>query len=105
MPGFPGNDVKHVALPPVLAGDKGFSGLADSEGNPVSDAFKDGRRDLLIEAVAQKVAFVPGQSFHPDGSGRNTMRLNFSNVSPERLKLGIERLGRAIEGRLAASPV
>ncbi|MCK3778673.1 glycosyl transferase [Ensifer sesbaniae] len=48
--GFPGNDVKHVALPPVLAGDTGFSGLADSEGNPVSDAFKDRRRDLLIEA-------------------------------------------------------
>ncbi|WDZ79466.1 glycosyltransferase (plasmid) [Ensifer adhaerens] len=50
VPGFPGTDVKHVALPPVLAGDKGFSGLADGEGNPVSDAFKDRRRDLLIEA-------------------------------------------------------
>lgn len=50
VPGFPGNDVKHVALPPVLAGDKGFSGLADSDGNPVSDAFKDRRRELLIEA-------------------------------------------------------
>lgn len=31
VPGFPANDVKHVALPPVLAGDKGFSGLADGE--------------------------------------------------------------------------
>ncbi|WP_139108250.1 MULTISPECIES: glycosyltransferase [unclassified Ensifer] len=50
VPGFPGPDVKHVALPPVLAGDKGFSGLADSEGIPVSDAFKERRRDLLIEA-------------------------------------------------------
>ncbi|MBZ7925274.1 glycosyl transferase [Ensifer adhaerens] len=50
VPGFPGSDVKHVALPPVLAGDKGFSGLSDSDGNPVSDAFKDQRRDLLIEA-------------------------------------------------------
>ncbi|SDA99517.1 glycosyltransferase [Sinorhizobium sp. NFACC03] len=53
VPGFPGNDVKHVALPPVLAGDKGFSGLADSEGNPVSDAFKDRRRELLIEAYLE----------------------------------------------------
>ncbi|MEI2298173.1 glycosyltransferase family protein [Ensifer sp. MJa1] len=50
VPGFPAADVKHVALPPVLAGDKGFSGLADSDGKPVSDAFKDKRRDLLIKA-------------------------------------------------------
>ncbi|MBV7518185.1 glycosyltransferase family protein [Ensifer sp. ENS12] len=53
VPGFPGSDVMHVALPPVLAGDKGFSGLADSEGNPVSDAFKDRRRELLIEAYLE----------------------------------------------------
>jgi len=61
-------------------------------------------RELLIEAVAQKVAFVPGQSFYADRSGQNTMRLNFSNVTPDRLKLGIERLGGAIERRLAATP-
>ena len=62
-------------------------------------------RELLVEAVAEKVAFVPGQSFHADGSGRNTMRLNFSNVTPERLKVGIGRLGRAIERRLSKAPV
>ena len=54
----------------------------------------------LVEAVANKVAFVPGQGFHPDGSGRNTMRLNFSNVPPERIKDGVRRLGDAIERRL-----
>jgi 2-aminoadipate transaminase len=62
-------------------------------------------RDLLVDAVAQKVAFVPGQSFYADGTGRNTLRLNFSNVTPERLKLGIERLGLALERRLAGAPV
>jgi 2-aminoadipate transaminase len=62
-------------------------------------------RELLVEAVDErKVAFVPGQSFHVDGSGRNTMRLNFSNVTPERLQVGIERLGQAIEQRLASAP-
>jgi 2-aminoadipate transaminase len=61
-------------------------------------------RELLIEAVARKVAFVPGQSFYADRTGQNTMRLNFSNVTPDRLKLGIERLGGAIERRLAATP-
>jgi 2-aminoadipate transaminase len=62
-------------------------------------------RELLVEAVEQqKVAFVPGQSFHADRSGQNTMRLNFSNVPPERIRLGIERIGKAIERRLTAAP-
>jgi 2-aminoadipate transaminase len=57
-------------------------------------------RELLLAAIQERVAFVPGQGFHPDQSGTNTMRLNFSNVSPERLHEGVQRLGRAIAGRL-----
>jgi 2-aminoadipate transaminase len=57
-------------------------------------------RELLVEALQENVAFVPGQSFHADRSGHNTMRLNFSNVPPERIEEGIERLGRAIKRRL-----
>ncbi|CAN7576505.1 glycosyltransferase family protein [Ensifer adhaerens] len=72
VPGFPANDVKHVALPPVLAGDKGFSGLADGEGNPVSEAFKQERRDLLIEAfLACKPDIVIFEAFP---FGRRQMR-------------------------------
>lgn len=48
--GFPGPHVHHVALPPITAGDAGFSGLADSNGNPVGDVFKANRRDLLLTA-------------------------------------------------------
>jgi 2-aminoadipate transaminase len=58
-------------------------------------------RELLAEALEENVAFVPGQSFHPDRSGHNTMRLNFSNVTSERIEEGIARLGRAIKRRLA----
>ncbi|MCC6174611.1 MAG: PLP-dependent aminotransferase family protein [Chloroflexi bacterium] len=58
-------------------------------------------RELLADALAENVAFVPGQSFHADRSGHNTMRLNFSNVPPDRIEEGIARLGRAIEKRLA----
>lgn len=58
-------------------------------------------RELLAEALEENVAFVPGQSFHPDRSGRNTMRLNFSNVPPDKIEEGIARLGRAIKRRLA----
>jgi 2-aminoadipate transaminase len=57
-------------------------------------------RELLLAAIQERVAFVPGQGFHPDQSGTNTMRLNFSNVAPERLHEGVRRLGRAITRRL-----
>lgn len=53
VPGFPSADLKHVALPPVLAGDKGFSGLSDEAGNPVDDDFKVRRRDMLLDAFRQ----------------------------------------------------
>ncbi len=43
---------------------------------------------------------MPGQGFHADGSGTNTMRLNFSNVPPEQLQTGVQRLGHAIQRRL-----
>lgn len=58
-------------------------------------------RELLVEAIQDKVAFVPGQGFHPDQSGSNTMRLNFSNVPPDQLREGVRRLGRAIQKRLS----
>jgi len=52
--------------------------------------------DVLKAAISQKVAFVPGESFFVDGSGRNTARLNFSNASPERIEEGIARLARCV---------
>jgi 2-aminoadipate transaminase len=61
-------------------------------------------RELLVDAIKDKVAFVPGQGFHPDASGTNTMRLNFSNVPPDQLQEGIRRLGVAIQRRLATAP-
>lgn len=51
---------------------------------------------LLRAALEEKVAFVPGAAFFPNGGGHNTMRLNFSNASPEMIREGIRRLGRAI---------
>ncbi|MBD9371511.1 glycosyl transferase [Rhizobium sp. ARZ01] len=51
--GFPGAGIKHVELPPVVAGDAGFSGLVDLAGNPVDDAFRDRRRDLLLAAFRE----------------------------------------------------
>ncbi len=49
---------------------------------------------LLDQAVKYKVTYVYGRPFFPDGSGDNTLRLNFSNAGPEQITEGIERLGR-----------
>ena len=53
-------------------------------------------RAVLKQAVQKKVAFVPGQSFFANGGGQNTMRLNFSNASPEMIRTGIARLGETL---------
>jgi 2-aminoadipate transaminase len=51
---------------------------------------------LLQASLEQKVAFVPGASFHANGGGANTMRLNFSHSAPERISEGVARLARSI---------
>ena len=52
--------------------------------------------EVLKSAVEQKVAFVPGAPFYPAGGGHNTMRLNFSNATPDKIREGISRLGKVI---------
>lgn len=55
---------------------------------------------ILEKAIEQKVAFVPGVSFHPKGDGKNTMRLNFSYQNPETINEGISRLSRVLRQAL-----
>lgn len=54
-------------------------------------------RQVLAESLKQMVAFVPGESFFPNGGGENTLRLNFSNAKPDRIVEGIRRLGATLE--------
>ncbi|PJA26762.1 MAG: aminotransferase [candidate division Zixibacteria bacterium CG_4_9_14_3_um_filter_46_8] len=53
--------------------------------------------DLLEEAVENGVAFVPGSPFFAQGGGHNTMRLNFSNATPDKIREGIKRLGNVFK--------
>lgn len=53
---------------------------------------------LLAAAIERKVAFVPGQPFHPSGGGANTMRLNFSHSTPAQLADGVARLAETLRG-------
>ena len=56
--------------------------------------------EVLKVAIDRKVAFVPGAAFHPNGGGKNTMRLNFSFSSPENIREGISRLALTLKEAL-----
>ncbi|RXT07801.1 PLP-dependent aminotransferase family protein [Ammoniphilus sp. CFH 90114] len=47
---------------------------------------------LLMEAVKNGVAFVPGAPFYVGNPQLNTLRLNFTHSTPEKIKLGMDRL-------------
>jgi 2-aminoadipate transaminase len=49
--------------------------------------------EVFTRALEKKVAFVPGVAFHPDGSGKNTMRVNFSFSAPDQIREGVGRMG------------
>lgn len=51
---------------------------------------------LLDQAIAAKVAFVPGAPFYANEPETNTLRLSFVTVSPERIREGIAILGKLI---------
>jgi 2-aminoadipate transaminase len=54
-------------------------------------------QELFMEAIKEKVAFVIGSVFHCDGSGKNTMRINFSYASEKEIVEGVKRLASAIK--------
>ncbi len=58
---------------------------------------------LLQQALEQKVAYVPGKPFYPYEDKDNTLRLNFSNASPEMIIEGIKRLGNVFKENIAQS--
>lgn len=58
--------------------------------------------EIFKVAVERNVAFVPGTSFYALGGGENTMRLNFSYSSPEKIQIGIERLASVLKETIIA---
>jgi 2-aminoadipate transaminase len=48
--------------------------------------------DLLKASTREKVAFVPGEPFWVGDPHRNTIRLNFSNASVEKIEEGVRRM-------------
>jgi len=50
--------------------------------------------EVLKKALEEKVAFVPGGSFYPNGGNENHCRLNYSCMPEDKIVEGIKRLGK-----------
>ena len=55
---------------------------------------------LLAKAVERKVAYVPGTYFCVDGGHMNTLRLNFSNSTPDQIETGMSTLNDLITSEM-----
>jgi len=53
--------------------------------------------EILKKCIEHNVAFVPGTEFYPYGSGKNTMRLNFTNATSLDIEQGIKRIGEVLK--------
>jgi len=53
-------------------------------------------KEIFMTVIEHNVAYVIGRPFHCDHSGGNTLRLNYSFPSIEKIDAGIERLASAI---------
>lgn len=51
--------------------------------------------ELFDLAVEERVVFITGPGFFADGSGARNLRFSFSLESPDRIREGLARLGRA----------
>lgn len=51
---------------------------------------------IFMKAIERNVAYVIGRPFHCDGSGKNTMRLNYSFPSMEQIDEGISNLAAVL---------
>lgn len=53
-------------------------------------------RELLTQCLEEDVAFVPGGAFFPNGGHENTLRMNFSTSSEERIEEGVKRMAKVL---------
>ena len=53
-------------------------------------------KEMIKEAVARGVAYVPGEAFFADRGVKNTLRLSFTFENEERIKEGVKKLAAVI---------
>ena len=52
------------------------------------------------KSLSAGVAYVAGEFFHPDRSGKNTMRMNFSFMTPEKITEGVKLLAELLKDEI-----
>ncbi|MGV3464758.1 MAG: PLP-dependent aminotransferase family protein [Heyndrickxia sp.] len=57
---------------------------------------------LFAECLKNNVAFVPGAPFFPNSKHKNTLRLNYSNMSKEKIIEGMKQMGEVLHQALFA---
>ncbi len=62
--------------------------------------YMDAQAMLLDAMEEERVAYVGGGAFFADGTGKNTIRLAYSQASDEQIVEGIRRLGRFLKSRI-----
>ena len=56
---------------------------------------------ILEEALKEKVAYIPGPPFFPNGGGQNTLRLSYSVTPKIDIGVGIKKLSQVFRRALA----
>lgn len=57
-------------------------------------------KEILADALEEKVAFVPGTGFYADGRGKNAARLAFCTENREHIRKGIKILSDIIKNKI-----
>ena len=60
-------------------------------------------REILEKCLEQKIAFVPGGSFFPCENKENTFRINYSNMPEDKIRIGLNTIGKVVKEYIAAS--
>lgn len=59
--------------------------------------------ELLVEAIEQQVAFVPGEYFYVQRPKTHTLRLSFATMPPAKIDAAIKVLGKLIAKRMVTA--
>ncbi len=57
-------------------------------------------KEMALQCLEKKVAYVPGGSFFPNGGKNNCFRMNYSCMSDEKIIEGVKALAEVIQGNL-----
>ena len=57
-------------------------------------------REVALECIKEKVAYVPGGSFFPNGGHENTFRMNYSCMPDDKIEQGIASLGKVLKAMM-----